>query len=82
MAEEGFALATSIAYPKGVAYNLVAKAFAYFRLAKLGDAQECAQAGRDLFEQLGDREGLVRALNTLGMVYSELGELLQALEAF
>lgn len=82
VAEEGLALATSLAYPKGIAYNLVARAFAYFRLARLRDAQESAQAGRDLFEGLGDQAGLVRVLNTLGIVDSESGELLQALEAF
>lgn len=82
VAERGLALATALSYDKGKAYSLVAQAFAYFRLARLHDAQESAQAGYALFAGLEQPHGTVRALNTLGMVYGESGELLKALEAF
>ena len=75
-------LSTFLAYPKGVAYSLLAKAFAQFRLARLQDARTDAEASRKLLETQNDKPGLVRALNTLGIIYGETGELLAALRAF
>ena len=81
-ADKAHTLAASLTYAEGVAYSLLAKAFAQFRLARLQDARANAEASRALLEARGDKQGLIRALNTLGIIYGESGELLAALRAF
>ena len=81
-AQAGHTLSTSLAYPKGIAHSLLARAFAQFRLARLQDARTDAEASRKLLKTQNDKPGLVRALNTLGIIYGETGELLAALRAF
>ena len=82
LADEAHTLASSYAYPKGVAHSLLARAFAQFQLARLRDAQTSAEQSRELLGAQGDKQGLVRALNTLGIVYGESGQFLAALGAF
>jgi diguanylate cyclase (GGDEF)-like protein len=82
IAEEAFQLALSLDYTKGVAYSLLAKAFALFRLAKLPEARSRGEEARGYFETLEDKQGLLKAWNTLGIVYAESGDLLAALRAF
>lgn len=82
LAEKAHTVAISLDYNKGVAYSLVAKAFALFRLAKLPEARSCAEEAKGYFETLEDKQGLLRACNTLGIVYGESGDLLGALRAF
>lgn len=82
LAEEAFTLAISFDYNKGVAYSLLTKAFALFRLAKLPEARSCAEEAKGYFETLEDKQGLQKACNTLGIVYGESGDLLAALRAF
>lgn len=81
-AEEALALATSLEYEAGIAYALLAKAFAQFRLAKLQEARSSAEKAKRYFKTLDDQQGLLRTYNTLGIVYGESGELLGALRAF
>jgi diguanylate cyclase (GGDEF)-like protein len=82
LAEEALRLAISLDYNKGVAYSLLAKAFALFRLAKLPEARNCAEEAKGYFETLRDKQGLLKAWNTLGIVYGESGDLTAALRAF
>jgi diguanylate cyclase (GGDEF)-like protein len=82
LAEEALNSALSLDYNKGVAYSLLAKAFALFRLAKLPEARNCGEEAKGYFETLEDKQGLLRAWNTLGIVYAESGDLLGALRAF
>jgi diguanylate cyclase (GGDEF)-like protein len=82
LAEEALTQAISLDYSKGVAYSLLAKAFALFRLAKLPEARNCAEEAKGYFETLGDKQGLLKAWNTLGIVYGESGDLTAALRAF
>jgi diguanylate cyclase (GGDEF)-like protein len=82
LAQEALALALSLDYNKGVAYSLLAKAFALFRLAKLPEARSCAEEAKGYFETLEDKPGSLKAWNTLGIVYGESGDLLGALRAF
>jgi diguanylate cyclase (GGDEF)-like protein len=89
LANEAFALATASRYERGIAYSLLAKAFAQFRLAKLAEARASAEQAREAFKNLEDglddldaKQGLLRAHNTLGIVYGESGELLAALRSF
>ncbi len=82
LAEEALRLAISLDYSKGVAYSLLAKAFALFRLSKLPEARSCAEEAKGYFKTLEDKQGLLKACNTLGIVYGESGDLLAALRAF
>jgi diguanylate cyclase (GGDEF)-like protein len=69
-------------YSSGIAYSLLAKAFALFRMGRLPEAQQDALEAKNLFETLNDQQGLLKATNTLGIVYGETGDLMAALRAF
>jgi diguanylate cyclase (GGDEF)-like protein len=82
VAEEALGLSQSLNYLPGKAYSLLAKAFAQFRLAKLSEARQSAEEAQTYFEGLEDKQGLLRTYNTLGIVYGESGDLLDALRTF
>jgi diguanylate cyclase (GGDEF)-like protein len=81
-AEEALTLATLLEYEAGIAYALLAKAYAQFRLGKLQEARSNAEKARTYFKTLDDKQGLLRTYNTLGIIYGESGELLGSLRAF
>jgi diguanylate cyclase (GGDEF)-like protein len=82
LAEQALELASSLEYVAGMAYALLAKAFAQFRLSKLQEARSNAEKARVYFKTLDDKQGLLRTYNTLGIIYGESGELLGALRTF
>jgi diguanylate cyclase (GGDEF)-like protein len=82
LAGEAHTLALSLDYNKGVAYSLLAKSFALFRLARLPEARGCGEEAKGYFGTLEDKQGLLKVWNTLGIVYAESGDLLAALRAF
>ena len=63
---------------KGVARSLYVKCWVAMRLSKPQDALKHALAALPYFEMLGDGKGAETTLNTLGLIYSELGELSEA----
>lgn len=82
LAEEAHTLALECRHAPALATSLLARGFARTRLAAYEDALEDAlEAGRQ-FEALADPEGSYRALNLLGIVYGQLGDLSQALASF
>lgn len=71
-----------LGYNAGMAHSLLAKAFALVRFGRLSEALHDAQESKTLFETLDDQQGILRATNTLGIVYGESGELVNSLKAF
>lgn len=82
LASEALEQARSLHYPKGIAHSALALAFAKFRASLYQDASNLAQESLEIFESLQDFIGQQRALNILGIVHAETGNLMAALKAF
>ena len=74
--------ARHINYPKGIAYSLLALAFAQFRASNYQEASALAKEALGSVESLQDFVGQQRALNILGIIHAESGNLTSALKAF
>lgn len=82
LAEQAFAASTSSYYQGGLAASLLARGFAKVRLALYDEARRDAEEAHQLFEALDDPQGTSKALNVLGIVYAQLGDLSRALTTF
>lgn len=69
-------------YTKGLAYSSITQSFACFRLGRYKQALELGTTSLELFKTLSDSIGQQRALNTLGIIYAESGDLTGALRNF
>ena len=76
LSEEAHALARELRHTHGLAHSLLTKGYCQMRLSELDEALANVAEARAFFEQLGDREGLQRSLNTLGIIYGDSGDLL------
>jgi diguanylate cyclase len=82
LADEAGVLARGLQDDAGLAEALLARGYARFKLSKLSEAKEDAEAARELFERLKNSPQLLETLNLLGIIYGETGELEEALETF
>lgn len=82
LASEALEQARHINYSRGIAYSLLALAFAKFRSSDYQASQAQAQEALAILELLQDFVGQQRALNILGITHAESGNLMSALKAF
>jgi diguanylate cyclase (GGDEF)-like protein len=82
LSTQALARAQQLGYVHGVAQSLLAKAFALFRLGRLPEAQRDALEAKQHFSDLAEPQGLLRVTNTLGIIYGESGDLVNALKTF
>jgi tetratricopeptide (TPR) repeat protein len=82
LASEALEQARGNAYSKGIAYSSLTLAWAQFRAANYQEASSFAYEALDILETLQDTPGQQRALNILGIIQAESGNLTAALKAF
>ena len=81
LSETSHALAQDLRNTHGLAHSLLAKGYCQMRLSRLKDALANVLEARALFAKFGDKEGLQRSLNTLGIIYGDSGDLLGGAES-
>ena len=82
LCDEALGAARTSAYAPGVARSFYVRGCAHVRRSDLQTALGDALDALSRFESLGDTKGKEDASNLLGVVYSELGELDEALKHF
>lgn len=82
IAREALELAKTQDYKPGKALALLAIGFAQMRFAHYEEAQNKASQSYQLFQELGDSNGIYKALNLLGTLQGQMGELSKALATF
>lgn len=82
LGEQALDLAKDLAYEEGEAYANLVLGYCHVRLSSPKLALEATKLALKQFEALGDKEGELKALNTLGMVYGDSGNLPGALKTF
>lgn len=82
LAEQAYAASVKNKYQSGLAGSLLARGFAKVRLALYDEARRDAEQAYTFFETLDDPQGTYKALNVLGIVYAQLGNLNKALQTF
>ena len=82
LADEAFELANAVNFPKGIAEGLLTRSHGLFRRADYKLALEEATKALGIFESLLDNQGAQRALNTMGIIYGQSGDLMGALKTF
>jgi tetratricopeptide (TPR) repeat protein len=67
---------------KATADELLDKGGDFYDRGKWDQALECWEKSNEIYEELGDKQGISKALNNIGRVYLNKGELGRALEYF
>ena len=75
LAEEAYALATASDYPQGIASSLLTKSYCQFRHSDYKEALDNANRALNMFEAANSKPDVQRALNTLGIIYGQSGDL-------
>ena len=82
LARQALVSAEHLGYASGEAYSRLALGYAKMRLSRPQEALVSVQAALELFQQLDDNEGKLKALNTLGIIYGGSSDLTAALKTF
>ena len=67
---------------KATADELLDKGIALANKGKWNQALECWERANEIYEELGDKEGISNALGNIGLVYQNMGEWGRALEYY
>ncbi len=82
LSEQALHLAKQMHYQQGQCDALLARGFASFRMGQFEAARKDAEHAKELCETLPDKQPLLKALNLLGIVHGQTGNLEKALETF
>ena len=79
---EALQLAQNLDYPNGVAMAKRVLGVAYWTLGKLKLSLENLNTSQNIYERIGDNEGVANSLMNTGMVYSDIGDFDRALKIY
>ena len=82
LAKEALSLAEASSFKPGIASSYLCLGFAQMRLSNYDESKRFANKSYKLFQELEDNSGSYKALNLLGTIHGQLGELSQALANF